>query len=139
MSSRTFTGRPHPRIPQGRLWFGFASGALAWVVHGITGFFITWQACQDGDGAWGFLSELEVRWLLGVLTLGALAVAAVAGAVSFANWRRLRESRRFMEAEAPGREEFMALSGVFIGTAFFIGVLWAGLGPVLLDVCVTAK
>lgn len=139
MDATAYTARPRPRISQKRLWFGFAAGAAAWVVHGITGYFITWQACQDGDGDWGFLSSLEVRWLLGAITIAALAVAAAGGFLSFANWRRVRERRKLTEAEAPGREEFMALTGVFIGTVFSLGVLWAGLGPVLLDVCVTAK
>lgn len=138
-TSTTYASAPRPKLSQGRLWFGFTAAAAAWVVHGISGFFITWQACQDGDGDWTFLSELEVRWLLGVITITLMALAAAAGLVSFSSWRRLRERRRFIEAEAPDREEFMALGGVLVSTVFFLGILWAGLGPVLLDVCVTAK
>lgn len=130
----------HPqRLPKGRLWFGFAAGAAAWVVHGVAGFFVTWQACQDGDGSWGFLSELEVRWLLGLMMLAMLAVAAAAVAISYGNWRRLARHRRLTDDEATGREELMALGGVLIGSVFVFGILWSGLGPLLLDVCVTAK
>lgn len=128
-----------PLLPQGRLWIGFAAAPVAWAIHGATSFFISWQACQDGTGDWGIFSEAEVRWLLGGITLGLLAVAMLAGAISYANWRRLPERRRLLKAEAPGREEYMAMLGVFMAVVFSVGIAWAGLGPVFTGVCVTAK
>lgn len=126
------------RLPQGRLWFGTAAGAAAWAVHGLTMYVLVGEACKDGSGDWGALSELEMRWLLGGITIGLLAVAVTALALSFRNWRALAH-RPFTDALGRDREEFMALAGVFAGACFVAGIVWAGLGPLLLDVCVTAK
>jgi hypothetical protein len=126
-------------VPRGRLWFGAVAAAAAWLVHASASVWITWEACQGGSVRWGALSEAGVRWLLGALTLALLGVAGAALGVSYRNWRALAGSRRLARAEAPDREEFLALGGIFIGACFVAGILWGGLGPLWLDVCVTAK
>lgn len=138
MNVWTFTGHP-THIPQGRLWFGACGGAAAWALHGFTCFLISAQACKDGTGYLGPLSPPAVRTLLAVITLAYLTVAITAGWVSWSNWRRLTEHRELIHDEAPAREEFMALVGVFVNSVFVIGIIWAGLPLIWLNVCVSAR
>jgi hypothetical protein len=127
------------RIPQRRLWFGACAGAAAWATDGFTCFLISTQACADGNGNWGSLSAAEVRLLLGVITLVLLAVAVIGGLMSLRNWRSLSEQRNLAEAEGQGREAFMALVGVFVSAAFVVGIIWAGIPLILIDVCINAR
>jgi len=55
--------------------------------------------------------------MLGIITFGLLAVAIAAGLTSFRNWRSLSEKQSFVDAEGRGREEFMAIAGVFISAS----------------------
>lgn len=126
-------------LPRRRLWFGVFAAAVAWVAHSSTCFIITTQACADGVSDWGPLSGTGVRILLGIITLALLAVAITGGVVSFHNWRELSEQRRLTQAEARGREEFLALIGLFISVSFVIGIIWAGIPLLLMDVCVSAR
>jgi hypothetical protein len=127
------------RLPQARLWFGTCAAAFAWAVQGFTCLQISTQACKDGNGDWGPLSGPEVRILLGVVTLILLAVAVTGGLTSYKNWRTLAEQRRITRDEGLSREDFMALIGVFLSVAFSLGIVWAGIPPILIDVCINAR
>lgn len=122
-------------IPPRRLWFGATGGAIAWALQGFVCFLITTQACADGSADWGPMSGMGVRVLLGCITLGFLLVAAASAWVSYRNWRMLAEQRHLMNAEGVGREQFMALIGVFVGTACVVGLIWAGIPSFFIDVC----
>jgi len=126
-------------VPSGRLWFGSAGAAIAWALQGFTCFLISTQACADGTGSWGPLSAGGVRVLIGCVTGGYLAIAAASTFLSYTNWRTLANSRRLIESEAIARDEYMALTGVFVGTACILGLLWAGIPPFFLDACNTAR
>lgn len=134
MAVETTTQHTH-HIPPGRLWFGTTGAAIAWAVQGFTCFLISTQECADGTGSWGPLSGTGVRVLLICLTAGFLAVAAAATVVSYRNWRELSEHHHLMQAEGIGREQFMAIGGVFIGAASVIGLIWAGIAPIFLPAC----
>ncbi len=130
---------PAHEIPSGRLWFGAAGAAIAWALQGFTCFEIAVQACKDGGSSWGSLSGLGVRVLLGVVTAAYLGIASASGVVSYMNWRSLVENRHLFQAEGIGREEYMALTGVFVGAATVLGLIWAGIPPLFLDVCNTYR
>jgi len=158
MSARQEQFAP-PLIPRGRLWFGFVGAALAWLVHGFLSVVISASACRSGYYEWTWISAGGLQALLGLLTLVLLVIALAAGAVSFWNWRRLAayraqqppesrsdspferqpERRELLHAEGRRREEFMALGGVFVSTAFVLGILWAGLPLILVDICRSAR
>lgn len=162
MSTREEYIEPVP-FPQGRLWFGFAAGALAWLLHGFLNVVISASACRGEIYQWTWISAGGLRILLGVVTLALLTVAIVAGAISFRNWRRISELRarsqarnrpenqarnrtenevghpEFIHAEGRRREEFMALCGVFVSTVFILGILWGGIPLILIDVCRSAR
>jgi hypothetical protein len=126
-------------VSERRLWFGFGAGAVSWALHGLISFLICTQACQDGAGDLGPLPAGSVRILLGVITLFFLAVTTAGGIVSFRLWRVLAERRDLMHAEGRGRQEYMALLGVFVSTVFVLGIIWAGLPPIFINVCVTPR
>jgi len=129
----------HAHASERSLWFGVSAGAAAWAIHGLTCVMISSQACQNGTGAWGPLSEGDVRLLLGGITLGFLGVAFAGFASSYRNWRRLSVERKLVHAEARGREQFMAFIGMVVGIVFIVGICWAGLPLALLNVCVKMR
>ncbi len=122
-----------------RLWFGTTVAAISWALHGAVCEVISDQACQNGGGSLGPFSPAGVRWLLAGITLVALGFAAAGAIASTQNWRHLSAEEDLVHAEGRRREQFMALVGIFAGVAFLIGILWAGLPLVLLDVCVKAR
>ena len=127
------------RIPRGRLWFGFTAAALAWVTHGFLSVVISASACQNGAYRWTWISESGVRVLLAVITIALLAVAVAAWIVSFQNWRSLSARRDLIHAEGRRRQEFMALGGVFVSTAFALGIIWGGVRLILINLCRSAR
>lgn len=141
MSAQTQTSTgPPARISQASLWFGACAAAVAFSIQGFVCFQIAVQACKDGHvGDWGPLSAVGVRGELDAVTAFLLAIAVIGGIISFRNWRALSEHERLIEAEGKSREAYMALAGVFVSTAFVIGIIWLGLPTAFLNTCVTAR
>lgn len=130
---------PPSRIRPRSLWFGAAGAAVAWALHGVICEVIASEACRNGVGNIWSLSPLGVRWLLAGITIGFLAVAVIGGITSFRNWIQLAEHHDLVHAEGFGREQFMALGGIFVSAAFVIGIIWAGLPLIFLDICMKAR
>src|SRR5581483_6233143 len=125
---------PPSHTSQRGLWFGSTAAAVAWAFHGAACVIISSQACVNGIGSLGPLSPLGVRWLLAGITIGLLAVAVIGGITSFRNWIHLAEHHDLVHAEGSGREQFMALVGIFVSLTFVIGIIWAGLPLIFLDI-----
>ncbi len=128
-----------PRIWPPRLWFGAAGAAVAWALQGFTCFLISTQACKNGTGSWGPLSPIGVRILIGCVSAAYLAVALASCFVSYQNWRSLSDTRSLKNAEGYGREEYMALVGIFVGAIVGVGLIWSGIPPFFCDVCNTFR
>ncbi len=137
MSTQIISDSPS-RISQRRLWFGSTAAAVAWALHGAACVILASQACVTGVGNLGSLSPPGVRWLLAGITIGLLAIAIIGGSVSFRNWIHLAAQNDLVHAEGRGREQFMALVGIFVSLAFVIGIVWAGLPLIFLDICIKA-
>jgi len=127
------------QLPQRRLWFGTLAAAAAWALHGFICFLISANACQNGLGRLGPLKGSELRVLLGVITIVLLGVAVTGGMTSFRNWRAVCEQRSLTHTEALNREAFMALVGVFLSIAFVVGIIWAGIPLILINLCIYAR
>lgn len=123
-------------IPAKRLWFGFAGAAAAWALAGLLNVLLAWQACMGGEEGSGPFTSTGFRVMLGIITFGLFAVAITAGLTSFRNWRRLSNKESFMDAEARGREEFMAMAGVFISASLGIGIALFAIPIFILGICV---
>lgn len=125
-------------IPPGRLWFGAAAAAVAWSLQGFTCFILSVQACKAGTGYLGPLGPTAARIVIGCVSAVYLAIAAASGIVSYQNWRKLAD-RSLLEAEAEGREEYMALIGVFVGMTAVVGLIWASIPPIFFSSCNTFR
>jgi hypothetical protein len=128
-----------PQISPKRLWFGFAGSAASWIALGIVDLLLTWQACQGQEQYGGAEFKPEFRLLFVVFTVLLLATAIAAGWVSFDNWRRVSRNGGLSHAEGRGREEYMALVGVFISFTLGIGIIWLGIPLAIIDLCVRAR
>ena len=126
-------------ISPGRLWFGFAGSAAAWIGLGIADLLITWQACRGEEQYGGARLEPGFKALYLLVTLALLITAVVAGGVSFHNWRVLSRDRDLSDAEGRGREEYMALIGVFVSFTLGIGIIWLGIPIAIIELCVRAR
>ncbi len=126
-------------ITPARLWFGFAGSAASWIALGIIDLLITWRACLGQEQYGGAHLEPGVKVLYLVVTLLLLVTALWAGGVSFRNWRELSRGGRLAKAEGQGREEYMALIGVFVSFTLGIGILLLGIPIAVIDLCVRAR
>ena len=130
---------PPSRISPRSLWFGTTAAAIGWALHGTICEIISSEACRNNVGNLGTLSPLGVRWLLAGITIVFLAIAVTGGLTSFRNWIQLAEHHDLVRAEGFGREQFMALGGIFVSATFVIGIIWAGLPLIFLDICMKAR
>lgn len=126
-------------VSPARLWFGFAGSAASWIALGIVDLLITWQACLGKEQYGGAHLEPGVKVLYIVVTLVLLITAVTAGGVSFRNWRELSRSGSLANAEGRGREEYMALIGVFVSFTLGIGIVLLGIPLAIIDLCVRAR
>ncbi|MFY9740798.1 MAG: hypothetical protein WA252_07885 [Candidatus Sulfotelmatobacter sp.] len=124
-----------PAIPAKRLWFGFSASAFAWGLAGFLDSTLAWYACFGGELGWGVFTSAGLRILLGFISFGLLAITLWAGITSYLNWRRLSESDDLMEAEAYGRQQFMALCGVFLSVTLGIGIIWFSMAVYIIGIC----
>lgn len=131
--------RTRPSISPARLWFGFAGSAASWIALGVTDLLITWQACLGKEQYGGANFDPGVKVLYLLVTLLLLITAISAGGVSFRNWRELSPGGSLANAEARGREEYMALIGVFVSFTLGIGIIWLGIPLAMIDLCVRAR
>lgn len=124
-----------PEIGEKRLWFGFSAAAFAWMLTGFLDTTLAFYACFGGELGWAVFTPTGMRILLGFISFGLLAVAAAAGFTSYQNWRRLSGRGSFIEAEGRGRQQFMAISGVFLSVSLGIGIILFSMTVYFLNIC----
>lgn len=121
-----------------RLWFGLAASAAAWVSLGCIDLIITWRACYH-RAYYGMPSDHPAaRTLFIVISCILLITAAVAGWISYRNWRALSE-RQWLHVLATDRREFMAFLGIFVSVTLGVGILMLSLPPLVLGLCGRAR
>jgi hypothetical protein len=125
--------------PPGKLWFGFAATAVAWVALSAGDVFITWWACLEDRPFGGSAIRMSAVALYFVATILLIGAAIAAGVVSYRNWRRLSGKIRLLDAEGNGRREFMALLGIFVSFTLGIGLVWMTIPLFILSICVRAR
>lgn len=120
------------------LWFGFAGAAAAWTIAEILD--VTWEGrgCPRSETAMIMSMPGWAQALTGGVTFFLLGIAALAGIISYRNWRKLAAESDFIEAEGHGREEFMAMFGVLVSATLGVGIIWFVLAIYVVGVCVRA-
>jgi len=78
-------------------------------------------------------------YLFAALTVILLAVTVAAGIVSFRNFQRFSNHASLARAEATGREEFMALGGMFVSLVLGLGIVWLGIPLIIINLCTRAR
>ena len=126
-------------ITAGRLWFGLAASACAWVLLCLLDILITWRVCVHRETLGSASAHPGARALYLVVSLALILIVVVAGVLSYRNWRALSEQRNLLEAQATDRREFMALLGVFVSLTLGMGVLWLSIPPLIIQLCLRAK
>jgi hypothetical protein len=116
-----------PRAPRGA-WFALLAGPAAWSLQGLFGWFFGARVCAA-------LPLPGVRLVLGAASLIALAVAAGGALVGWRNFQQESGGTALLGADANERVEFMSLAGLLVSSAFVLGIFWAGLSAVLVNVC----
>lgn len=132
-----------PPVSSGRLWFGLAGAAAAWLVMEGVGYFFVGRNCgwrTSGLGAWAFPHPAALTVGLAVVCL---AVAAAALLVALGNLQRIAgvTGGRAGEPGAPaawGRARFMAFGGIFASGLFLVGLVLFGFPALLVHACGTA-
>jgi hypothetical protein len=137
MSDQTQVETRQP-VSSNRLWFGFAGAAAAWVLAGLLNVLLAWQACMGGEAGSFIFTQTGIRVVLGIITFALLAVAVVAGLISFRNWRDLSREPDFLEAEGRSRKEFMAIFGVVVSASLTMGLIWFAIPIYVISMCVRA-
>ncbi|HEX4227568.1 MAG TPA: hypothetical protein VHZ07_02780 [Bryobacteraceae bacterium] len=138
MANETTT-RPHEVSPS-KLWFGFTGTACAWVGLAVGDVLITWWAClQEGQQPGNSKVRPDIAWVYFAATLILLGLAVFAGTTSYANWKSLSRDSRLRDAEARGRQEFMALLGVFVSVTLGCGLVWLTIPLMMINLCVRTR
>jgi hypothetical protein len=126
-------------VSPARLWFGVAASAAAWFVLGFTDILLTWAACLHQEQFGGASGHPAILIATVVITCVLFAVILASGTVSYRNWRQLSADTTLKGAEGRGRQEFMALLGVFVSLTLGWSVLWLALPLFILDLCVRTR
>ena len=126
-------------VSQKGLWFGFSAAALCWVGLGIADVLITWRECLHYEQFGGASSHPGLLTLNIIIFSALLAIAIVAGVVSYRNWRRLSGEANLLDAEGRGSREYLALIGVFMSATMGMGILWLGIPLLILQLCVRIR
>jgi hypothetical protein len=132
----TFRSR---EVSRKRLWFGLSAAALCWMGLGIADVLITWRECLHQEQFGGASSHPGMLTLNIVIFLVLLAIAIVAGVMSYRNWRLLAGQVKIYRAEANGSHEYLALLGVFISITLGLGIIWFGIPLMILSLCVRTR
>jgi hypothetical protein len=128
-----------PQVAPTRLWFGLAASAAAWFVLGCADILLTWAACVHHEQLGGSSAHPEIRLLTIAVTLILFAIILASGSISYRNWRQLSADTSLESAEGRGREEFMALLGVFVSITLGFSVLWLAPPLFILELCVRTR
>jgi uncharacterized membrane protein len=106
------------------LWFGVLGGALAWGVRFAWSYLLVPVACRE-----------EGTWMLHLVALGALVVAAAAGVVS---WRSFRRDPPEEADDVRQRRTVLGLVGVFLSGFFVVVTAFESVANFVIDPCLKA-
>lgn len=137
----TVPNEPHNSIQadQPRLWFGFAGSVAAWIGLFIADLLLAWKTCTELPNGVDVLSLGWAIYLFAALTVILLAATIAAGVISFGNFQRFSNHASLARTEATGRDEFMALGGMFISLTLSLGIVWLGIPLIIVNLCTRAR
>ncbi len=115
------------------LWFGVLGSPMAWAGHLFLNYSLEeWFACAPATTDRGEILGFGVRSVSLVLNSVMALLAAAAGLVALASWRRLR---RVTDGDTVQRSQWMAFAGTVEGAVFLAMILLGYVPPVVLHTC----
>jgi high-affinity Fe2+/Pb2+ permease len=126
-------------VTPAKLWFGLIASAVAWVSLGCADILITWRMCKDPEPYGLGTNHRGMTGVLIAVAVMLLAIAILAGMISYHNWRALSREEHLLHADATGRSEFMALLGVIVSVTLGMGIVWLSLPPMIVVLCGRAR
>ena len=126
-------------ITPGWLWFGITAAAAAWALNLWGSYTISGLICVSQGGRIVAGPAILSRGLLAVVALGLLAVSIAGGIASYRNFRETADNSHLLEAEGQERREFMALAGVLISTTLGVGIMWACIPLLFVNICLRGQ
>lgn len=105
-------------------WFGVAAAPSAWILQGLLGWWL-------GAGICDRWSVGLVRTSLAMVGLLALALALAGMRSSLSRWRDASRAERALDEP----RTFFMFGGIFVSSAFSVGILWATLNALLITAC----
>lgn len=125
-----------PTISPWRLWFGVLAGGSGWALQGAGSVLITSEICIWGSGS---VQSSAGHLALLMVTLLCFATALAGACSCFAGLRRMSGTQSIFEIDAPGRQQYMLLIGLFANTIFLCAIGWASLPIYFLAVCTRTR
>jgi len=114
----------------GILAFAVLGPPLAWAVQLVSGYAVEEAACSTGTGDSPVLANPGS--LLWGISIGAVAVACLAGIAGFASWIRARPES---ESEPAGRIAFLGAAGALAGFVFLLAIVLSAVAFLPFDDC----
>lgn len=106
------------------LWLRLAAAPAVWILQGLIG----WGLGAGMCGAW---SVGLVRTSLAIVGLLALACATAGLLSSLSQWRVAGHTEQALDQP----RAFFIFAGVFVSSAFVVGILWGTLNALLITAC----
>jgi hypothetical protein len=133
--SGSFAIRSAPRghvVSSGALWFGLFGAPAAWSLQLMVNYALTAHGCFPAAAPRAAPTFGGLWMVVLIISVAALGLAVAAGATAWRSWRTT-------STEHPGgheqRTRFMALAGMLLSGLFLIGVVMAGIPPLLRPAC----
>ncbi len=126
---------PRPRLPA--LWFGLFGAPAAWTVMFMVSYAMSAHSCYPHDTPLSTPTFGGLRGLIGAVTMGAIIVAAAAGAVALASWRATNNDLGVEGARTrhEARARWMALAGILVSILFLFLIALSGVPVLLVPPC----
>jgi hypothetical protein len=106
------------------LWTGILAGPVAWLLQMQTGFALVPWACATGH-----------VFVLHLVTLAGLLIAAAGALVAWRDWRRFGKEWPKGKGGRQMRRRFMAVLGLLTSVLFFFVILAQGIPSFILNPC----
>lgn len=108
-------------------FFGLFAGPLAWYLQLCTGYALASVPCFNGDGdrLRAPIATLQWTWMAMIVAMGAaVLISLLSLAISWRTYRRTQDeaqgdAQHLLES-GEGRTRFLAMWGVFLGSAFAV-------------------
>lgn len=134
MSAKTEQPAADPRSRrQGWLWFGVATGPIAWALHLVLVYAVQTLSCQWGFLQFNVLGLHALRLTLLLLTGLILAIVIWSSFVAYGFWRQFGNNG--VDRPEGDRFRFMAFSGLLLNIFFAVAIVLSMVPVLTLSIC----